>query len=46
MAAFLFTTAISNAISEALVPVSEDPYLVWNVSSSQFSLMQRMRLDF
>lgn len=30
MAAFLFTTAISNAISEALVPVSEDPYLVWN----------------
>ncbi|KAF8608890.1 PTR2-domain-containing protein [Ceratobasidium sp. AG-I] len=30
MAAFLFTTAISNAISEALVPVSTDPYLVWN----------------
>ncbi|KAJ1304342.1 hypothetical protein OPQ81_005499 [Rhizoctonia solani] len=30
MAAFLFTTAISNAISEALVPVSEDPYLIWN----------------
>ncbi|KEP51344.1 putative MFS peptide transporter [Rhizoctonia solani 123E] len=29
-AAFLFTTAISNAISEALVPVSEDPHLVWN----------------
>ncbi|KAG8733159.1 hypothetical protein FRC10_000378 [Ceratobasidium sp. 414] len=30
MAAFLFTTAIANAISEALVPVSTDPYLVWN----------------
>ncbi|KAG8744438.1 hypothetical protein FRC12_014795 [Ceratobasidium sp. 428] len=30
VAAFLFTNAIANAISEALVPVSTDPYLVWN----------------
>ncbi|QRV79468.1 peptide transporter PTR2 [Ceratobasidium sp. AG-Ba] len=34
MAAFLFTTAIANAISEALVPVSTDPYLVWNYAGS------------
>lgn len=38
MAAFLFTTAISNAISEALVPVSTDPYLVWNVSRTRLFL--------
>ncbi|QRV78967.1 peptide transporter PTR2 [Ceratobasidium sp. AG-Ba] len=30
MAMFLLTTAVGNALTWALVPVSEDPYLVWN----------------
>lgn len=30
MALFLFMTAISNAIGEAFLPLSEDPLLVWN----------------
>lgn len=34
LAAYLLTTAISNAISEALVPVAMDPYLVWNYAGS------------
>ncbi|KAG8709873.1 hypothetical protein FRC08_017930 [Ceratobasidium sp. 394] len=30
MAMYLFTTAVGNALTWALVPVSADPYLVWN----------------
>ncbi|PWN26018.1 putative PTR2-Di-and tripeptide permease [Jaminaea rosea] len=30
MALFLFMTAISNAVGEAFLPLSEDPLLVWN----------------
>ncbi|ELU36627.1 MFS peptide transporter, putative [Rhizoctonia solani AG-1 IA] len=32
MAAFLLTQGVGNALSWALLPVSTDPYLVWNVS--------------
>ncbi|KAJ1304227.1 hypothetical protein OPQ81_005391 [Rhizoctonia solani] len=34
MAAYLLTQAIGNALSWALVPVSTDPYLVWNYAGS------------
>ncbi|KAE8135041.1 hypothetical protein BDV38DRAFT_273085 [Aspergillus pseudotamarii] len=29
MAIFLFTTALSSALGEVLIPVTQDPYLIW-----------------
>ncbi|KAF8706050.1 Peptide transporter PTR2A, partial [Rhizoctonia solani] len=34
MAAFLLTQGVGNALSWALLPVSTDPYLVWNYAGS------------
>lgn len=30
MAIFLFQTALGNALSEAMLPLVSDPYLIWN----------------
>ncbi|GME21896.1 HR1 repeat rho-binding protein [Neofusicoccum parvum] len=34
MAVFLFTSAIGSALNQALVPLAEDPLLVWNYATS------------